>query len=190
MVVFLIPIDLGSVAKKLNMFCSALLSRGGICVQEDTTNIYTYAVLRLIPHALSSGTNTWSYLLKGTSATSAAAGFTATTGSVSDGSQQSSSDASSAGQDQRNSVPRPLQREKWFKGKDGFLTTDIWGAEVGSLVSVLPTVWLRETEENMNLCIYQHKNLTIVILIPACSLINEQGLSLAKQQLVENVSIL
>ncbi|XP_039127339.1 vacuolar fusion protein CCZ1 homolog [Dioscorea cayenensis subsp. rotundata] len=153
---------------------------------EDTTNIYTYAVLRLIPHALSSGTNTWSYLLKGTSATSAAAGFTATTGSVSDGSQQSSSDASSAGQDQRNSVPRPLQREKWFKGKDGFLTTDIWGAEVGSLVSVLPTVWLRETEENMNLCIYQHKNLTIVILIPACSLINEQGLSLAKQQLVEN----
>ncbi|KAJ0981245.1 hypothetical protein J5N97_009500 [Dioscorea zingiberensis] len=153
---------------------------------EDTTNIYTYAVLRLTPQALSSSTNSWSYLLKGTSATTVAVGFTAATGPVSDGSQQLSRDASSAGQGQGNNVPRPLQREKWFKGKDGFLTTDIWGAEVGSLVPVLPTVWLRETEENMCLCIYQHKNLTVVILIPACSLINEQGLSLAKQQLVEN----
>ncbi|KAF8389705.1 hypothetical protein HHK36_024224 [Tetracentron sinense] len=158
---------------------------------DDTVKLFTYAVLRLTPRALSSGLSSWSYLHKGNTASHVTSGsILPNSGS---GSEQFnvSSDTSPGRQDQRYHVPRPLQRDKWSKKKDGFLVTDIWGAEVGSLISATPTVWLQHTEERMYLCVYQQKNLTIILLIPVSFMVNgEQGISLVKQQVLENVSIL
>ena len=92
---------------------------------------------------------------------------------------------------ERSHVVRPLQHNKWYKGTDGFLVTDIWGPEVGSMVSATPTVLLHQTEERMYLCVYQHKSLTLILLFPISSILNgEQGISVVKQQIVENVSLL
>lgn len=95
----------------------------------------------------------------------------------------------SPGRDNSNHFARPLQNDKWSKGKDGFLVTDIWGVDAGSLICATPTVWLQQTEEGMYLCPYQYKNLTIILLIPVSSVLNgEQGVSAVKQQVLDNVS--
>lgn len=99
-----------------------------------------------------------------------------------------SSDISPA-TDSQYHVVRPLQSDKWSKGKDGYLVTDLWGAEVGTWVFATPTVWLRQTEERMYLCAYQHRNVTLLLLVPVSSIPNgEQGVSAVKQQVLENVS--
>ncbi|EOY01351.1 F23A5.27 isoform 4 [Theobroma cacao] len=145
-----------------NTPCSSLILFQDLLVSttlspEDTINLFTYAVLRLTPHALSSGASSWSYLRKG---------------------------------DNRYRITRPLQHDKWFKGKDGFLSTDIWGMDAGSLNVTTPTVWLRQTEERMYLCAYQYRSLTLILLIPFSSILNgEQGVSIVKQQLLENASL-
>lgn len=91
------------------------------------------------------------------------------------------------GGDSHYHVVRPLQPDKWSKGKDGYLVTDLWGAEVGTWVYATPTVGLRQTER-MYLCAYQHRSLTLIILLPVSSIINgEQGVSVAKQQILEHV---
>lgn len=101
-----------------------------------------------------------------------------------------SSDISS-GEDNHYHVVRPLQSDKWSKGKDGYLVTDLWGAEVGTWVFATPTVWLQQTEEKMYLCVYQHRSLTLMLLIPVSSIPNgEQGVSAVRQQVIENVSLL
>ncbi|CAI0387989.1 unnamed protein product [Linum tenue] len=80
---------------------------------------------------------------------------------------------------------------RWFRGNDGFLASDIWGADNGSQTSVTPIVYLQLTEERMYLCAYQYKSLTIILLVPVSSILNgEQGLSLVKQQVLENVCVL
>ncbi|KAG6600861.1 Vacuolar fusion protein CCZ1-like B, partial [Cucurbita argyrosperma subsp. sororia] len=71
---------------------------------DDTTNLFSYAVLRLTPRVLSSGTSSWSYLIRGNAA----------------------SHVAQHGGNVGNRVIRPLQHGKWSKGKDGFLETDIW----------------------------------------------------------------
>lgn len=156
------------------------------------TNLFTYAVLRLTPHALTSNTSSWSYLRKGTSAPNVAANSAVSNaGSASEGYPHRSRDTSPGGRSQRYRIPRPLQRDKWSKRKDGFVVTDVWGEEVGTSIPLSPTLWLLQTEERVYLCVYQHRNLTVILLIPVCSMINgEQGLSLVKKQLLENVSIL
>ncbi|KAA8532456.1 hypothetical protein F0562_032489 [Nyssa sinensis] len=156
---------------------------------DDTINLFTYAVLRLTPRVLSSGASSWSYLRKGNTASHAATGsLLATSASVLD--QFYASRETFPGGDGNYHIVRPLQHDKWTKGKDGFLVTDIWSAEVGSLVPTTPTIWLQQTEERMHLCAYQHRNLTLVLLIPVTSILNgEQGVSLVKQQLLENASL-
>ncbi|XWS69488.1 hypothetical protein CRYUN_Cryun04dG0183100 [Craigia yunnanensis] len=176
-----------------NTQCSSLILFQDLLVSttlspEDTINLFTYAVLWLTPRAVSSGASSWSYLRKGNSSSDVAAESTfAYSGSVSDqfyGSQ----DISPPG-DNRYRITRPLQHDKWFKGKDGFLITDIWGVDVGSL-NITPTVWLQQTEERMYLCAYQYKSLTLILLIPLSSILNEeQGVSIVKQQLLENASL-
>ncbi|KAI3431207.1 Intu_longin_1 domain-containing protein [Psidium guajava] len=155
---------------------------------DDAINLFTYAVLRLTPRALSTGSTSWSYLLKGSTASAAVTG-------PAEGSATSLSEpfhgshATSAGDDQRHAM-RPLQHDRWSRGKDGFLVTDIWQAEPGSLVSVTPSVWLQQTEEQMYLCAYQHKSLTLILLIPVSSVINgEQGIFAVKQLVLENASL-
>ena len=151
--------------------------------------MFTYAVLRLAPHALLSRASSWSYLRKGNSASQInAASVLASSGPVSE-QFHGSRDTSPHGGEHSHHVVRPLQLNKWYKGTDGFLVTDIWGPEVGIMVSATPTVWLQQTDERMYLCVYQHKSLTLILLFPISSILNgEQGLSVVKQQIVENVS--
>ncbi|EOY01349.1 F23A5.27 isoform 2 [Theobroma cacao] len=177
-----------------NTPCSSLILFQDLLVSttlspEDTINLFTYAVLRLTPHALSSGASSWSYLRKGNSSSHVATVSTlAPSGSVSE-QFYGSRDTSPAG-DNRYRITRPLQHDKWFKGKDGFLSTDIWGMDAGSLNVTTPTVWLRQTEERMYLCAYQYRSLTLILLIPFSSILNgEQGVSIVKQQLLENASL-
>ncbi|KAL7163405.1 hypothetical protein ACSBR2_039498 [Camellia fascicularis] len=156
---------------------------------EDTINVFTYAVLRLTPRALSSGVSSWSYLRKGSVSSHAAPGsISANTGAVLD--QFYHSPDTSSGGDCNYRVARPLQHDKWTKGNDGFLVTDIWNTEAGSVVPTTPTIWLQQTEERMYLCAFQHRNLTLILLIPTISILNrEQGISMVKQQVLENASL-
>ncbi|OAY29170.1 vacuolar fusion protein CCZ1 homolog B isoform X2 [Manihot esculenta] len=155
---------------------------------DDTINLFTYAVLRLTPRALSSGVSSWSYLRKGSTASHVAAGSTlAQSASVSE--HLCRSHDNSPGQDDSYHVKRPLQHGRWAKGKDGFLITDIWGTDITSLITASPTIWLRQTGERMYLCAYQYKGLTLILLLPVSSILNgEQGVSLVKQRVLENAS--
>ncbi|KAJ9563578.1 hypothetical protein OSB04_008738 [Centaurea solstitialis] len=155
---------------------------------DDTINLFSYGSLRLTPRVLSSGGSTWSYLRKGNASShTEPVSLLANTGSAFDRSH-GFRDASSAGGDNYRIV-RPLQHGKWSRGKDGFLVTDIWGVEVGNLVPTTPTIWLQQTEHKMYLCAYQHKSLTIILLVPVTSMLNgEEGISMLKQQLLENAS--
>ncbi|XP_044481558.1 vacuolar fusion protein CCZ1 homolog B-like isoform X2 [Mangifera indica] len=156
---------------------------------DDTINLFTYAVSRLTPHALSSGASSWSYLRRSSTSSDVASGSNlAHSASISEQIYHSSN--TSPGRDNSNHVARPLQNDKWSKGKDGFLVTDIWGVDAGSLICATPTVWLQQTEEGMYLCPYQYKNLTIILLIPVSSVLNgEQGVSAVKQQVLDNASL-
>ncbi|KAJ0084954.1 hypothetical protein Patl1_31267 [Pistacia atlantica] len=156
---------------------------------DDTINLFKYAVSRLTPHALSSGVSSWSYLRRGSASSLVASGSTLPhSASVSEQIYHSSN--TSPGRDNSNHDARPLQHGKWSKGKDGFLVTDIWGVDAGSLICATPTVWLRQTEEGMYLCPYQYKSLTIILLIPVSSILNgEQGVSAVKQQVLDNASL-
>ncbi|XP_062191873.1 vacuolar fusion protein CCZ1 homolog isoform X4 [Phragmites australis] len=110
----------------------------------------------------------WSYLRKGTS--------------VNAGPTSSSSNGTTAGE-------RPLLREKLSKGRDGFIAADFTATDVCCAVPVLPIVWFQQAEERMYLCIYQHKSITILLLIPASSVINgEDGVAHVKKHLLENAS--
>jgi hypothetical protein len=70
---------------------------------------------------------------------------------------------------------RPLLREKLSKGNDGFVVTDFTATEVCAAVTLTPILWFHQAEERMHLCIYQHKNLTILLLIPSSSLVNGEA---------------
>ncbi|KAL3630199.1 Vacuolar fusion protein CCZ1 A [Castilleja foliolosa] len=151
----------------------------------DTVNLFSYAVLRLTPLALSSGVRLWTYSRKVNTACNTSAGAVlANSGPVLD-QYYNSSDASPL-RNQSYPFVRPLQYSKWSKGKDGFLVTDIWGAEVNSLMPTSPTIWLHQTEEKMYLLAYQHRGLTVILLIPVSSVNGEQGIAMVKQQILEN----
>uniref|UniRef100_A0A0D6R5U2 CCZ1/INTU/HSP4 first Longin domain-containing protein n=1 Tax=Araucaria cunninghamii TaxID=56994 RepID=A0A0D6R5U2_ARACU len=154
----------------------------------DTTNLFTYAVLRLTPNAISSGANSRSYLKKGNLVVpDPVSPVLSNIAHVSDEVPPTSRDTSPVRHDQKFQVPRPLQHDRWWREKDGFLMTDIWGTEIAGRIAVSPTVWLQQTEERIHLCVYQHKNLTIILLIPAGSSVNGvHGISILKQQLLEN----
>ncbi|XP_042031232.1 vacuolar fusion protein CCZ1 homolog B-like isoform X1 [Salvia splendens] len=154
----------------------------------DTLNLFTYAVLRLTPIALFRGASAWSSLRKTDTAFNTYAGALQVT-SISDIDQYYNSyDPPSL---RRHNYPlvRPLQHSKWSKGKDGFLTTDIWGTEVNSLLPKCPTIWLHPTEEKMFLLAYQHRGLTVILLVPVSSVSGDQGISMLKQQIIENASL-
>ncbi|XP_027340554.1 vacuolar fusion protein CCZ1 homolog B-like isoform X1 [Abrus precatorius] len=156
---------------------------------DDTINLFTYAVLRLTPHALSSGASSWSYLRKGSTASNVATESNMAYPSSISENLYGSSDIT-PGEDNHYHVVRPLQSDKWSKGKDGYLVTDLWGAEVGTWVFATPTVLLQQTGEKMYLCVYQHRSLTLMLLIPVSSIPNgEQGVSAVKQKVLENASL-
>ncbi|KAK4394230.1 Vacuolar fusion protein CCZ1B [Sesamum angolense] len=152
----------------------------------DAVRLFTYAVLRLTPLALSSGVSSWSSSRKGnTSCNTSAGAVLANSGLVVD-QYYNSPDASALGS-HSYPVVRPLQHAKWSKGEDGFLVTDVWGADVNNLVPTSPTIWLHQTEEKMYLLAYQHRGLTMILLIPVSSVNGEQGIAMVKQQILENI---
>ena len=158
--------------------------------QDDTVNLYTYATMRMSPRALSSSSRSWSYLYRGSTAAHLTTGSVLPTSSSSSEHIHRSRDTSPSGDD-RYVIVRPLQQDKWSKGKDGFLVTERWSSDAQTLNSSIPTIWLKQTEEMMYLCAHQHKNVTIILLIPV-TFINsvERDIPIVKQQFLENVSIL
>lgn len=135
---------------------------------DDTTNLFSYAVLRLTPRVLSSGTSSWSYLIRGNAA----------------------SHVAQHGGNVGNRVIRPLQHGKWSKGKDGFLETDIWGMGASGWVGSTPKICLFQTEEQMYLYVYQNKSLTLILLVPVSSVPNEElGIAIVRQHILENASL-
>ncbi|KAF2592605.1 hypothetical protein F2Q70_00044361, partial [Brassica cretica] len=95
---------------------------------DDTVDLFTFSVMRLTSNALSSGTSSWSYLRKGTSLSQTSSRSTSPQLLVS--SDPLSSNGNDAGR-----VIRPLQHNKWSKGKDGFLVTDIWGLQANEQIN-------------------------------------------------------
>ncbi|CAN1297313.1 Vacuolar fusion protein CCZ1 homolog B [Linum perenne] len=154
---------------------------------DDTISVFTYAVLRLTPHALLSGASSWSYLQTKTNAGSQVSALStiSNSASVSDNIYRPHDTLTS-----QDHVKRPLHHNRWFKGKDGFLASDIWGTGGENRTFSTPIVYLQLTEERMYLCAYQYKSLTIILLVPVSSILNgEQGVSLLKQQILENASL-
>ncbi|XP_009104497.1 vacuolar fusion protein CCZ1 homolog B isoform X1 [Brassica rapa] len=144
---------------------------------DDTVDLFTFSVMRLTSNALSSGTSSWSYLRKGTSLSQTSSRSTSPQLLVSSDSLPSGN-GNDAGR-----VIRPLQHNKWSKGKDGFLVTDIWGKDA------TPTIWLQQREERVHLLAYQHKCLTLVLLVPTEAIVNgELDISFVKHQVTENAS--
>ncbi|XP_011629376.1 vacuolar fusion protein CCZ1 homolog B isoform X2 [Amborella trichopoda] len=180
-----------------NMSCHSLVLYHDLLVSTtlppgDTANLFNYALLRLTPNALSSVTSSWSYLRKSSSGASQESvnPILANIGVPSEEVSHSSRDTSPNRQGQRHHVARPLQRGKWWRGEDGFAVTENWGSEIGNRIFYTPTVWLQQIEEHMHLCVYQHKSLTIILLISTSLLVNgEQGISFVKQLLLENASL-
>lgn len=145
--------------------------------------------MRLTPRALLSNATSWSYLRKGTSVhagpTSSSSNGTASVERY----RSRSRDTSPGGQNQMHHYFRPLQREKLYKGKDGFVAAGSTTSEVRGAVAWVPILWFQQAEDRMHLCVYQHKNITILLLIPASSLINgDDGIAHVKRHLLENVS--
>ncbi|GJN03553.1 hypothetical protein PR202_ga21009 [Eleusine coracana subsp. coracana] len=158
-------------------------------VQDDTLNLYTYAVMRLTPRALSSNASSWSYLRKGTSISAGPTASSSNGTTAGERYHSRSRDTSPGGQNQINYNFRPLLREKLSKGKDGFVIADFTATEGRAAVPLTPILWFQQAEEHMHLCIYQHKNLTVLLLIPASSLVNgEEGIAHVKKHLLENAS--
>lgn len=136
--------------------------------------------------ALSSGASSWSYLRKGTVPNAALASSLSHSSTISE-QLYAGSDTSAVGNNGYH-VVRPLRHDKWSKGKDGFLVTDIWGAEPGTWSPNTPTVMLHQTEEKVYLFAQQLKNLTVIFLIPVTSMLNgELHVPMVKQQILENV---
>ncbi|CAA3026100.1 Hypothetical predicted protein [Olea europaea subsp. europaea] len=171
----------------LTMFQDLLVST--TLSPDDTVNLFTYAVLRLTPQALSSMASSWSYLHKESTACNTSAGAVMANSSPSVDQYYNSGDTSPIG-NRSYHVVRPLQHDKWSKGKDGFLVSNIWGAEFGCPIPTSPTIWLKQTEERMYLCAYQLRSLTVILLIPVSSVLDgEQGIAMVKRQILENASL-
>ncbi|CAH8321450.1 unnamed protein product [Eruca vesicaria subsp. sativa] len=151
---------------------------------DDTVNLFTFTVMRLTSKALSSDASSWSYLRKGSGSSEVSSRSTsAPVGSV--------DSLHSGNGDNMLHVIRPLQHDKWKKGKDGFLVTDIWGLETGgSPDSAIPTVWLQQTQERVYLLAYQYKSLTLLLLLPTTAILNgDLSISAVKQQVIEQASL-
>lgn len=156
-------------------------------LQADTTTLFLYATLRMMPSSLSQAPRSRSSSRRENPA-AGPAGLLAsnlnnalgpsrlrnlftnlTTSPSSDVVPNphisDAHDSSVDDQGTRSSVPRPLVHEGWWRDADNFLCTDAWGSETGRS-KMLPNVTLRQSEERLNLCVYQFRSLTLVMLVP------------------------
>ncbi|CAM6129572.1 unnamed protein product [Calypogeia fissa] len=173
----------------------------------ETASLFQYAILRLLPSALAQSSSK-----RGSSLRDRLPGAAVSNSSISSDSPlgpsrlrkmlsnlstgsltgetaspptASSDGASVRGEGSKSHVPRPLAHEAWWRGADGFLDTDAWNTrEEGS--NDLPDVWLQSSEERMQLCVYQYKSLTILMLVPTSS--GSEVVTTLKGQLLEKAS--
>lgn len=100
-------------------------------------------------------------------------------------------ESSPHGHGAKSQVRRPMQPDAWWKDTDDFLTTDAWGPDSRGSHPLGPTIWLKHTEEQMRLCIYQCRAVTLVLLVPTQSSVSGlDGLSLLRGQILEKVGTL
>ncbi|XP_078444574.1 vacuolar fusion protein CCZ1 homolog isoform X2 [Wolffia australiana] len=174
-----------------NCMCSSLVLFQNLLVSstltpDDTLTMFTYGVKRLTPQALVEGTSSWSYIRRGPSSSSSVTSLNAQS-AASSLSEVHGRTSNNSIQGNNHDIPRALHRGKWSKGNDGFLLTDIWLTEARSSITSNPVIWLRQAGKRMFLIAFQHKKLTIVLLIPVDSLINgESDLSIVRTQVLEN----
>ena len=117
----------------------------------DAAHVYTYAKMRLTPAIISATTGrTSKKVLSHTNSS------TANFSSNLDGIQNPSGGSIPP--------PRPMGREKWWRGQDGFLLTNAWGLPSEGSNAIVPTVWFQDGK--LQMYIYQTKQLTFILLIP------------------------
>ncbi|XP_024399642.1 vacuolar fusion protein CCZ1 homolog B [Physcomitrium patens] len=159
---------------------------------EDTARLYSYASLRLTPAAISlSKRKSQAPSLSAISATGQYTFRNLLNNGTSASSQTPASEEEVSSLLQRDSkkVSRPMKPDGWWKEGDNFLDTDSWGSEnKGAIRSEAshPTIWLKRTKEEMRLCVYQLRTVTLIMLVPTCSSVNGlDGFALLRGQLLE-----
>lgn len=110
---------------------------------------------------------------------------------LNNGTSATSQGSTSAGEDIERSKkkhPRPMKPDGWWKEVDNFLATDSWEVDSRVANALCPTIWLQQTNEQMRLCIFQYRTVTLIMLVPTNSSVNGlDGLPLLRGQLLEKV---
>ncbi|KAJ7561040.1 hypothetical protein O6H91_03G011400 [Diphasiastrum complanatum] len=156
----------------------------------DTARLFVYALLRMTPSVIArssahSSSRLFSFKGYGSPAKTNAESMQ-NNNDESLNTPASSRDTSPVGQRGKPQVPRPLLQDAWSRDPDGFLSTDAWGAGARGGSAVIPSIWLQQSEERMQMVAYQHKALTLLMLLPTnASVGGVEGLSLLRQQLLE-----
>jgi len=84
--------------------------------------------------------------------------------------------------------PRPMKPDGWWKEVDNFLATGSWETDSRVANALGPTIWLQRTNEQMRLCTFQYRTVTLIMLVPTNSSVNGlDGLLLLRKQLLEKV---
>lgn len=155
----------------------------------DTSNLFAYARMRLAPGTISNTTSgrgskkVHSSSLNSSSSAQLGNNFGNPTGA------QLPLQEDSSDQGSELVTPRPLEHDKWWRDQDGFLVTDAWGVESKGTNAIVPTVWLQQPEEQMQLCAFQQKMLTVIMLTSANHPGTEsEGPYLLRNQILEKAS--
>ncbi|KAH7352599.1 hypothetical protein KP509_19G053500 [Ceratopteris richardii] len=156
---------------------------------EDAAHLYTYARMRLIPAAISTSSGGHSLKKVLSRANSSSVHLKASASDITAAGQRPSP-ADSSNHHSQFFTPRPLQHDKWWRDNDGFLVTDAWGVDAQGMSAITPTVWLQQSsQERMKLVAYQHKQLTVVMLISVMHLApNADGSHVLRNQVLEKAS--
>ncbi|MCO5560451.1 hypothetical protein L7F22_014066 [Adiantum nelumboides] len=178
----------GRICHTLLLFQDLLLS--STLAPEDAAYVFTYARMRLTPAVISAASSGRSLKKVLSRANSSASANLRVNASELSGSGQSPLREDSGDQGSEVFTPRPLQRDKWWRDHDGFLVTDAWGVEAQGMNAIIPTVWLQLSSEGpMQLVAYQHKQLTVIMLISVVHLAADADGSLVlRNQVLEKAS--
>lgn len=178
----------------LNVTLGFEFAKLAVCHQDDTSALFSYANLRMKPGCVSYATS-----MRASFRRSNCAGMLDSHSSVPRTESMSSSNLAVAHNSEctssvpraavwmgdSRSIPKPLLRDAWYRGRDNFLCTDAWGLDPAGRNPELPTIWLKNSGERMFMSAYQHKLLTLLLIIPARS---SSDVARMKKQLVEQVS--
>lgn len=81
-----------------------------------------------------------------------------------------------------------MKPDGWWKEVDNFLATDSWETDSRPANAPGPAIWLQRTNEQMRLCTFQYRTVTLIMLVPTNSSVNGlDGLPLLRRQLLEKV---